>query len=100
MHITNIIESRKTGAVAQVINLEDQSKQVVVITLDAGKELKAHISKTDAILIVEKGSAYFTLWEKELPVEYLIKEHDIVSFKANKLHAISALENFSAILIK
>jgi quercetin dioxygenase-like cupin family protein len=100
MHLKNIIQNKKVGVIAQTIDLKEHTKQVVIICLDAGQDLKPHISKTDAILIVEKGTATFTLWHDEKPNEFVINEHDMVGFKANQLHGIHAAENFIAIVIK
>jgi quercetin dioxygenase-like cupin family protein len=100
MFIKNVIENKIMGKLAQAIDLGNHSKQLLIISLEASEELKPHVSKTDALLIVEKGLAKFTLWNDDTSNEYVIGEHDIVVFRANQLHSVQATETFMAILVK
>jgi quercetin dioxygenase-like cupin family protein len=73
---------------------------LVKLQIPAGQTLKQHVSKVDALLMVVKGSAIFTLWEGEIPAEFEINTHDVVAFKADQLHAVEAKTDFSAFIIK
>lgn len=100
MHIENILLKIEKDKLVKQPFLKDHSRQMMVLHIPAGMELKPHVSKVDALLIVEEGQAYFTLWNGEQHEEYDLNIYDVVAFKADQLHAVNAVTDFTAFVIK
>jgi quercetin dioxygenase-like cupin family protein len=58
--------------------------------------LSAHKSNTDASILVLEGEVIFKINGEE----YLMKRHDMYSFKKEEVHAIEAITNAKLVLIK
>jgi quercetin dioxygenase-like cupin family protein len=100
MFIENVFLKIEKDKLVKQSFLKDHSRQMMVLHIPAGMELKAHVSKVDALLIVEAGHAKFTLWNGEAEENYDINMHDVVAFKADQLHAVTAVTDFTAFVIK
>jgi quercetin dioxygenase-like cupin family protein len=100
MYIENVFSKIEKDKLVKQPFLKDHSRQMMVLHIPAGMELKPHVSKVDALLIVEEGLANFTLWNGEVEEHYNITTHDVVAFKADQLHAVKAVSDFTAFVIK
>jgi quercetin dioxygenase-like cupin family protein len=88
MLIENILPKIEKDKLVKMPFLKDHSRQMIILHIPAGAELKPHVSKADALLVAEDGQAIFTLWD------------DIVAFKADQLHSVKAVTDFTAFVIK
>lgn len=101
MFIENILPKIERDKIVKQPFLKDHSRQMLVLHIPAGMELKPHVSKSDALLVVEEGQAMFTLWDSTGGEEqFEINVHDVVAFKADQLHAVKAVTDFTAFVIK
>lgn len=100
MIIENVLLKIEKDKLVKQPFLKDHSRQMMVLHIPAGMELKPHISKVDALLIVEEGEALFTLYSGDVEENFEIKIHDVVAFKADQMHAVHAVTDFTAFVIK
>lgn len=96
MHLGNLADQIRFGTTTKTSLYKDARMNVMLLNLPEGEVLKPHISKTDAFLVVQKGECEFIL---EGQVHHL-KRGDLFSFKANQLHELKALTDFSMLIIK
>lgn len=96
MHNGNINDQIHFEKTTKSALYKDERLHVLLLNLPEGEELKPHVSKTDAFCIVQKGKCEFTL----VGVPYQLKQGDLFTFKANELHAVRALTDFSMLIIK
>jgi quercetin dioxygenase-like cupin family protein len=100
MLIENVLSKIERNKLVKQSFLKDHSRQMMVLHIPAGMELKPHVSKVDALLVVEEGQALFTLWSGDVEEKMEINLHDVVAFKADQLHAVHAVTDFTAFVIK
>jgi quercetin dioxygenase-like cupin family protein len=100
MLIENVLSKIEKNKMVKQPFLKDHSRQMIALHIPAGMELKLHVSKVDALLVVEEGQALFTLWIGDVEEKFEINVHDVVAFKADQLHAVLAVTDFTAFVIK
>ena len=76
--------------------VSNESGNVILISIEKGKELSAHKSNTDASILVLEGEIIFKINGEEHPM----KTHDMFAFKKEEIHAIEAVTPAKLILIK
>lgn len=96
MHLGNLWDQIQFGKTTKSSLYKDAKMNVMLLNLPEGEELKPHVSKTDAFLVVQKGECEFTVEGK---VHHL-KRGDLFSFKANQLHSVKAITDFSMLIVK
>ncbi len=95
-HLKNILTITDKNQVCKKPVFKEARFQVMVLHLPQGEELKPHISTTDATMMVMAGEALFNIDDKE----FHLSTNDLFSFEANKKHAVQALTDFTAIIVK
>mgnify|MGYP003385117553 FL=1 len=83
------------GVKTQILVSNETGKQIL-ITVEAGSELKEHISPTDATILVISGELVFKINQKE----FNMKPMDMYAFKKNVKHAIVANTNSVILLVR
>jgi len=83
------------GVKTKVLVANDTGKQIL-ISIEAGSDLKEHISATDASILVLEGNVVFKINQKE----YSMIALDMFAFKKNIKHAIVASTNSKILLIR
>ena len=96
MHLGNLSDQVRFGKTTKTSVYKDGRMNVMLLNLPEGEVLKPHVSKTDAFLVVQKGECEFTLEGQS----HHLKRGDLFSFKANQVHALQALTDFSMLIIK
>lgn len=71
--------------------------QVTAIQIKAGEQLKEHVSKVPALLLVVSGEANYT---DENGENHLLKSGDYVNIEPLVRHAVSGIHDCQLILIK
>ena len=83
------------GVKTRVIVANETGKQIL-ISIEAGAELKEHTSPTDASILVLQGEIVFKINQEE----FCMLPMDLYAFKKNVKHAILASTNSVILLVR
>ena len=92
----NILKDNAFDGVKTKVLVANETGKQILISLEAGAELKEHISPTDASVLVLQGEVVFKINQEE----FCMKPMDMYAFKKNVKHAVLASTNSIILLVR
>lgn len=92
----NILKDIAFDGVKTKVLVANETGKQILISLEAGAELKEHISPTDASVLVLQGEVVFKINQEE----FCMNPIDMYAFKKNVKHAILASTNSLILLVR
>ena len=92
----NILKDIAFDGVKTKVLVANETGKQILISIEAGAELREHISPTDASVLVLQGEVMFKINHEE----FCMLPMDICAFKKNVKHAILASTNSIILLVR
>jgi quercetin dioxygenase-like cupin family protein len=92
----NILKDIAFDGVKTNVLVANETGKQILISIEAGAELKEHISPTDASVLILKGEVMFKINQEEFCMSLM----DMYAFKKNVKHAILASTNSIILLVR
>lgn len=86
----------ETKAVQTKLLLQAEEGKVISLQIDAGEQLKEHVSKVPALLVCVSGIAVY----EEASGKTVMKEGDYVFIEKDVKHQVDAIDKSNFLLIK
>ena len=96
MKLQNILDTVPFDGLKIKKIVNNETGDIIIISLEKGSELKSHTSNTDASVFVLEGSVKFKIKEEE----FILEKNDIYTFKKDEIHAVEGITNSKLLLIK
>jgi quercetin dioxygenase-like cupin family protein len=96
MKIENIINTLPFDGLKTNKLVSNETGSMILVSIEKGKELTAHKSKTDAAVLILEGEVIFKINGEA----HTLKVHDMFSFKKEEEHAVEAVSNAKFIVVK
>lgn len=94
--IENIVKQLIYEGIKTKKLVDNETGNIILISISKGDELTKHISNTDASILVLEGELIFKIKGKT----HLLSPMDMFEFKKQEPHAVEAISNTKFILIK
>ena len=95
-HLINTINETDFQGVSVIKLAQQDSYEILLITLEKGAEIPAHVANRNANLIMLQGHIRFHIENKE----YTLMANTVLCFEKNIQHWVKAEENSKFVLIK